>query len=814
MKIMPEKLLQDLSYGARMLRKNPGFTTVAVLILALGIGANTAIFSILDPLLLRSLPVSRPDELVRVDAAGSMRDVGAWENIAYARLREPSRVFSGVLAFVPASLNDVVLNGRSGSAESEIISENFFSVLGVQPFVGKLIFQKEELGNVVVLGFDYWQREFNGDNAALGKTILVQGTQRTVVGITQPGFFGMRVGEAADFYLPTATTSGERNNLALDWVMVIGRLAPGVTSAQAFSALQPVFSQIKAESNIPAIEQAQDMDHLVLTSAARGLSSLRYRFSLPARILMCVVGLVLLIACFNVANLLLAQGAARRREITVRIALGAARMRVVRQLLTESAILGVTGAVSGLLLANWCSRLLVAALSDFQTHVVLAANLNMRVLSFSLAMTVLAVLLCGLAPAISATRVNLSHDIKPYGEARNSARAKLGSWLLAGQVALAVTVLVSSGLLLHSLVKLETMDVGFDRSHIIAIDLNGGAKARTPQQVQKFYEQLLERANALPGVRSATLSNFAPLSGEEMGINVKAEGASEPSGKDSHVFLLGVRPGYFSTLGIDLLQGSDFSLQSSSSTQQLAIINHSLARHYFGDQNPVGKRLQTIEGNHMLQIIGVVADSKYNNLREDATDFLYLSSFTRAFTIMANQSTLSVRAAANVAALRDELSALIHSLDASVHISRIATLRERIDDSLHYDRLIAALCGIFGLLALTLTCVGLYGVLSFNVARRTSEIGIRMALGAGPRNIVRLFVGGGMRLVMAGLAAGLVLSVASTSLLKSMLFGIGRGDPITYIGIPLLLIVSSLLACYLPARRATRVDPLEALRTE
>jgi predicted permease len=811
--MMPEKLLQDLSYGARMLRKNPGFATVAVLILTLGIGANTVIFSILDPLLLRLLPVSRPDELVRVDAAGSMSDVGAWEDIAYARLCEANPVFSGVLAFIPAQLNDVVLNGRSGSAESEIISENFFSVLGVQPFVGKLIFQKEELGNVVALGFDYWQREFNGDNA-LGKTILVQGTQRTIVGITPPGFFGMRVGESADFYLPTAAMTGKHNKLSLNWVTVIARLQPGVTSAQAISALQPVFSQIKAESNIPAIEQAQDMDHLVLTSAARGLSSLRHRFSLPARILMCAVGLVLLIACSNVANLLLAQGAARRREITVRIALGATPMRVVRQLLTESAILGTAGAFSGLLVAHWCSRLLVAALSDFQTHVVLTANLNGRVLSFSLAITVVAVLLCGLAPALSVTRVDLSRDIKPYAEPKNSARAKLGSRLLAAQVALAVIVLVASGLLLHSFFKLETMDVGFDRSHVIAIDMDGDAKGRTPQQVQDFYEELFERANALPGVRSATLSNFAPLSGGEMGINVKAEGAAEPSGKDSHVFLIGVRPGYFSTLGIDLLQGSDFSLQSISRAHQLAIINRSLARHYFGDQNPVGKRLQTIEGNRMLQIIGVVADSKYNNMREDVTDFLYIPSFIKPFTMMANQSTLSVRAAGNVAALRNELPALIHSLDASVHISRIATLRERIDDSLHYDRLIAELCGMLSLAALALTCVGIYGVLSFSVARRTAEIGIRMALGAEPRNIFRLFVGGGMRLVMAGLAAGLVLSVASTSLLKSVLFGVGRGDPITYIAISLLLIVSALLACYLPARRATRVDPLVALRNE
>jgi predicted permease len=814
-----ERLWRDIWFGLRMLRRNPGFTAVAVLTLALGIGANTAIFSVLDPLLLRNLPVSHSDDLVRVDAAGSLGNIGAWEGFAYERFRDHSPPFSGVIAFVPVPLDDVVHDGRSGSANAEVVSENYFNVLGLRPFAGRLIAQKQELGHVVVLGFDYWQRELGADTAVVGKTLVVQGTPHTIIGTTAPEFFGMRVGESTDFYLPVSPGRAPAGTTApsLDWVEVIGRLKPGVSLTQALSALQPTLEQIKAESGVPQIEIHQAMDHLVLTSAARGLSALRSRFSLPARILMCVVGLVLLIACSNVANLLLAQGAARRREITVRLALGAQRSRLVRQLLTESAVLAVAGALGGVLVAHSASRLLVASLSDSRTHVTLAASLNGRVLLFSLATTLLAVLLCGLAPAFSATRVDMSHDIKTYAaDCRHGMQARLGSLLVIGQVAMSVTVLVAGGLLLHSLLNLETMDVGFDRDHIIALDMSGNAK-RTPEQVKNFYDQLFEKAGALPGVRSATLSSFAPVSDRVIGINLRVvDGYTARPGEEMKVFLVGVMPGYFSTLGIGLLQGRDFVPQDTpskpqvSSVPRVAIINHALARHYFGDQDPIGKRLHTVEGNGTWEIIGVVADSKYLSLREDATDFVYLGMGTPS----AVRSTLSVRATGSVAALRNTLPELIQSLDSSVRVKRIATLQERIDDSLHADQLISVLCGTFSLLALTLTCVGLYGVLSFSVARKTSEIGIRMALGAEPDNIFRLFIGRGMRLVMAGLVVGLAGALASASLLKSLLFGVSRGDPITYLGICVLLALAAFAACFLPARRATRVDPLVALRNE
>ncbi len=814
-----ERILQDVRFGLRMLRRNPGFTAVAVLTLALGIGANTAIFSILDPLLLRNLPVSHPEELVRVDAAGTLGNIGAWEAFAYERFRDKSPVFSGVIAFVPVPFDDVVYNGRSGSASAEVVSENYFNVLGLRPFAGRLVFQKQELRNVVVLGFDYWQREFGADAAVLGKTMLVQGTPHTIIGITTPEFFGMRVGENADFYLPVPSgrTPAGSNAPSLDWVEVIGRLKPGVSETQALSALQPTLELIKTESGVPEIEIHQAMDHLVLTSAARGLSALRSRFSLPARILMCVVGLVLLIACFNVANLLLAQGAARRREITVRLALGAQRMRLVRQLLTESAVLAVAGALGGVLVAHWASRLLVASLSDSRTHVTLAANLNGRVLLFSLAITLLAVLLCGLAPALSATRVDMSHDIKTYAaDRRHGVQARLGGLLVVGQVAMSVTVLVAGGLLLHSLLNLETMDVGFDRDHILVLDMSGSV-TRTPDQVKNFYDQLFEKAAALPGVRSVTLSSFAPVSDRVIGINLRVvDGYTARSGEEMKVFLVGVMPGYFRTLGVRLLQGRDFvpqdfpSKPQVSSVPRVVIVNRGLAQHYFGDQDPIGKRLHTVEGNGTWEIIGVVADSKYLSLREDATDFVYLGMGTPS----AVRSTLSVRASGSLASLRSALPELIQSLDSSVRVKRIATLQERIDDSLHADRLVAVLCGTFSLLALTLTCVGLYGVLSFSVARKTSEIGIRMALGAEPGNIFRLFVGRGMKLVMVGLVIGLAAALVATSLLKSLLFGVGRGDPITYLGICLLLALAAFAACFLPARRATRVDPLVALRNE
>jgi putative ABC transport system permease protein len=435
-----------------------------------------------------------------------------------------------------------------------------------------------------------------------------------------------------------------------------------------------------------------------------------------------------------------------------------------------------------------------------------------------MASTALAVLLCGLIPALSATRVDLSLDIKMNAAGRaHGAPARLGSLLVVGQVAMSVTALVAAGMLLHSLFNLETMDVGFDRDHILALDMyrmSGNSPAYTNERIASFYDRLLERTRALPGVRSATLSSFAPVSGSMIGVNLRAEGYEPHPGEEPKAFLNGVTPGYFSTLGIDLLQGRDFTPQDSPTSPRVAIVNRSLARHYFGDRNPISKRVEFVESGQKFEIVGVVADSKYYDLRENATDLIYLNRLQNLTDPPAIHGTLSVRAAGNAGALRNTLPEMVRSLDQSIRISRVATLRERIDDSIHADRVIAALCGGFSLLALLLTGIGLYGILSFSVARRTSEIGIRMALGAQRLDISRLVVSQGMRLVLTGLALGTAGALASVGLLKKLLFGVGRVDPWTLLGILLLMAVTAALACHLPARRATGVDPLVALRTE
>jgi predicted permease len=814
---MVDSVIHDLRYGLRQLRRNPGFAAVAVLTLALGIGATTAIFSILDPLLLRDLPVNRPNQLVRIDAAGTLGHAGAWEARAFERLRDSSPAFSGVMAFVPTTLDNVRHDVVAESARGEIVSGNYFTVLGVRPYAGRLPATEQELGQVAVLGFDYWRQKFEADNTVLGKTILVQGTPRVIIGITQPEFFGMRVGEYADIYLPTAPgrVAIAPNSPTLDWVMAIGRLKPGVTPEQARDALTPVLHQIQQESDVPAVEQRQVMDHILLTSAGQGLSALRYRFGVPTRILMGVVGLLLLIACSNVTNLLLARASARKREITMRLALGARRSRLIRQLLTESAVLALTGAAAGLLLAQWTSHLLVSALSTSQNHVTLATGMNGRIFVFSLATTFLVIFLCGLAPALSATRIQISHDIKTYAaDDRRGWQARLGSMVVVAQVAMSVTALVAGGLLLHSLLNLETMPVGFDRDHVLAMDMEGNAPGQTAQTVNNFYDRLLEQVNGFPGVRSATISLFAPVSGAEYGINLEIEGYSAKKGEELKAFLASVRPGYFSTLGIELLQGRDFTLQDSPTSPRVAIINRALARHYFGAQDPIGKELKFVEGNRKAQIVGVVADTKYKNLREPTLDLVYVDRLQGQSDPPVIRGTLSVRGAGNMDSLRSALPQLIHSLDSSVRVTWIATLRERIDDSLNADRLIATLCGIFGLLALTLTCIGLYGVLSFRVARSTSEIGIRMALGAERGQIFRLFLGRGMRLVVAGLLTGFVTAVLAGSLIKKFLFGVGQTDPGTFLVICLLLSISASLACFVPAWRAMRLEPMMALRNE
>ena len=809
---------QDVRYGLRMLRKSPGFTAMAVLTLALGIGANAAIFSILDPLLLRKLPVKNPDELVLVHGAGSLHSENGSEYSSYLIYHDNNTVFSGVFAAGDISSAPVTSNGQTLPVEGEPVSGSFFSVLGMHPYRGRLLDESDSRPPsgepVVVLSFNYWRYAFDANDAVIGKTILVRGVARTIVGVAPPGFFGVDVGRDPSFYTPI----GSKPNNDERWVWILGRLKPNLSLAQAQTGLDPIFKHAMEISTLPEIEKLQDMSRLELESAARGLSQLREKFSLSGRIVMAVVALVLLIACSNVASLLFARGTARRKEITVRLALGAGRWRLVRQLLTESVLLALIGAALGVLAASWASRLLITSLSAENSQILLAAGVNGRVLLFSLGVLVLAVLLFGLAPALAATRGGLAQGLKVNSSSvgRTGRRSLLAKSPVVIQVAVCVAVLAGAGLLLHSLYNLETADVGFDRNNVIAVSFSCCTAGRTPDQALALYDQIIAKAKSLPGVRSAGITSYSQTNGL-LGINVAVEGDTRRAVEEQHVFFNAISSGYFETSGIPILAGRDFTEQDSANAPFAAIINRTMARHYFGETNPVGKRFRFVEGRWPpIEIVGVAADSVYNDMREETPDFVYVKrqQLTALHPTPGVRGVLDVRASGNAKLLAGPLRDLIRSFDSTAAITSIKTLREQIDLSLHQDRLIAALCSIFSLLALVLTGVGLYGTLSFSVAQRTNEIGIRMALGARPGNIFGLVIGQGMRLVIVGLVIGAAGALASASLLAKLLFGVKGADPVTFVGVSVVLIVAAILACYLPARRAMRVDPIVALRDE
>jgi predicted permease len=810
-----ETLLQDLRYALRQLHRNPGFTAVAVLTLALGIGANAAIFSILDPLLLRDLPVYKPQELVCISSAGTLGNAGqgySSEVAAYNLYRDHARAFSGIAAYTELGAYSVNAGGVTSTVAGEIVSGNYFTVLGIRPYWGSFFTRKtSQEGNPAVLSYQYWQRAFNGDRNAVGKVIEVDKATYTIRGVVPLAFFGTEVGKWPDIYLSLDGRLPDSEKPGADWVTIFGRLKPGVTLAQAKADLIPLFKQYVRRSMVPEVEVRESIAHVVLTPAPRGLSELRQRFALPALILMAVVGLILLIACANVANLSLAFGASRRREIAVRLAVGAGRWRLVRLLLAQAALVAMAGATAGLLAARWTAAILAASLSTAASPVVLNTGLGAQALMFTVGVTVLTIFLAGLVPALSSTRVSLTEELKiSPGSGLLSARSRLGNGLLIAQVAICVILLAGAGLLLHTLLILETFNPGFDRNHVLAVALESAARGRDAAQENAFYTQLLDRVKSLPGVRAAAYAALLPISGREIGINIEVEGYTLGRGETANTLFDEVSPGYFKAMGIPLLMGRDFSQQDARKPFHVAVINQTMARRFFGSTDPVGKHFRTVEGRHTLEIIGVVADSKYNSLRESPQDFFYVP-ITYGQTL---GRTLDVRAAGNLAAIAGTVRKLIQSYGGRVKVASIHTLREDIEESLHQDRLVSALCGVFAVIALTLACVGLYGVLSFGVARRTHEIGIRVALGARPGDIFWMVTGQGVRLAVIGLGLGIIGAMVLTRYLSSLLYGVKRTDPLTFLAVSVVLISVALLACYIPARRATKVDPLVALRYE
>jgi predicted permease len=806
-----EILWQDLRYGLRMLLKNPGFTTIAVLTLALGIGANTAIFTLLDKVLIRPLPVERPNQLVTFveDAAGTP---GAFSYPLYTELRDRNDVLSGVVAYhqKPFSLSDDSVTER---VIGQIVSGNYFATLGVRPALGRFFLPEEDrtpgTHPVLVISHGLWRRRFGADPAVIGKTIHLNTLRYTVIGVAPSEFTGTTRGTAPDVYTPimAQAEAAMLNNRHASWLMLIGRLKPNVSREQAQSALAtPVDDASKAFSD-KAADKLDDPAKVFLLDGSRGHTDRVNDLALPLKLLMGVVGFVLLIACANVANLLLARASARRKEIAVRLAIGAGRRRIVRQLLTESAILAALGGGAGLLIAHWLTNLLLGF--QQQTNYVpraLDGSLDERSLGFTLGLSLLTGIVFGLAPALLASKPDFVAALKgdTPGLGRPSRRSSLRNLLVVAQVALSLVVLIGAGLLLKSLRALQAIDTGLEPAKVVTASFDMGMNGYSEERGRQFITRLSERVAALPGVEAVSFAAIVAFSDIPWISPATIEGY-QPQPDERLAFDYNfVGPNYFQTVGASILRGREFTAQDNAGAPRVFIINEATARRYWPGQEAVGKRLNRGE------VIGVVRNSKEKGLTKDARPAIYaplLQSYVPDLTLHMRTATPSQTL---LAAVRRE----VQTLDPQLPLYNLGTLAQQKDGSLYAERLAATLLTLFGLLALSLAVVGIYGVLSYAVTERTREMGIRLALGARPRNLLRLVVGQGLTLTLIGLVIGLGASFALTRLMAKLLYGVSATDPLTFVVIPLSLMVVALVACWMPARRATRVDPLVALRYE
>lgn len=858
---MLETLIQDIRYGLRMLRKNPGFTAVALLTLALGIGANAAIFSVLDAVMLQTLPVRNPQQLLLVtwaakdwpaiveDLEGNSRKdaaSGGWlsesvPNPTFEALRTQNTTFSEVFAFA-ANVDgfNARINGESHAVSSEAVSGNYFSGLGARTILGRPILPDDDLpaaSPITVLSYHFWKSKLGGDESIVGKTIVLNSLPLTVAGVAAAEFFGTQPGENIDVWVTLhmfprlvqslnfagqaqwgaeaeAATAAYFQSASTWWLVVMGRLKPDVSESQARADLDVIFNR-SIDAMITSEKQQENRPALKLVAGNKGLDELRNQFSEPLFVLMGAVGLVLLIACANVAGLLLSRATARQKEIAVRLSLGASRSRLIQQLLTESLLLAVIGGTLGLLVSRWMSELLLALVASGRQRIELPLGVNGRVLLFTAGVAVLTGVLFGLAPAFSATRMSLSSALKEGGSSSKAGarRSRLARALVSAQVALSLVLLVGAGLFLRTLQKLESVPLGFERENLLLFSVAPGLNGYRGASLVEYYRQLQERIAALPGVSAVSLSSHGPVGDGSSSSSIKIPGVT--SGKESfdlHRHLVG--PGYFDTLGIPTLIGRALDERDNASGPKVAVVNQTLARSAFGDDNPLGKTLRfgSDAKPRDFQIVGVVGDAKYNDLRKPAPPTAYFA-YLQAIDV-ASFMTFQIRTKTDPEALVAALRAEVASVDANIPITKLDTLVQRIDKALLFERMFSRLTAAFGLLALVLVCVGLYGTMSYFVARRTNEIGIRMALGAQPVRVFRMVLVEGFLLTAAGVAVGLAVAGFGTRLISSALYEVPALDPLTFVSVATLLIAIGLLACYVPARRAMKVDPMVALRYE
>jgi predicted permease len=834
-----EELIQDVHYTLRTLRRNLGFTAVVVLTIGIGVGANTSIFTLLNALLLRKLPVHGPNSLVVVGnpvrvsgmSMGSPQ-AGLLSWPLYRDLVARNDVFTDMFATGRTGRIDVTLDGSTEAhrPRARYVSANYFDLLGVKPVHGRLLTAADDrsLGGspVVAISHAYWMRRFNGGDV-VGKTILANGARLTIVGVAPDGFTGEIVGESRDIWLPLSIQPVLTPNQKLyddrgtSWILAVGRLRPGVTIDQARPRIAALLRRLLLDNDLPQPNglgaQTIARTPVYVASAATGLSRVRATFGTPLITLMAGVGLLLLIVCANVANLLLARAVARGREMSVRLAIGAAHARLLRQLLTESLVLGLLGSAVGLFIASSGSKLLLRAASDGPNLIPLDARLDVRVLAFTIALSIVSVVLFGLAPAVRAARADVATMMRGAGRSVSGAlgsrgrRLPLSALLIAAQVALSLMLLAGAGLLVRSLRGLDTMDVGLARNRLLVADVDLVRRGYDSARVATLAKDIAERLRRIPGVRAVTFSENGIFSGIESANSLQAEGFRATTSADTVAFYDQVGPGYVHGIGARLVAGRDLTENDAGAAPRVMLVNETFAKFYFKDSSPIGRHIYI--GPVTWEIVGVIADTKDHDLRSEAVRRMYFPYLrpvgAPGALVFSIQSS-----GANPAALAPTVRQVIATADPLLPIDSTDPVSSLMRSSVRDARLVARVATGFGLIALLLASIGLYGVMTYAMARRTGEVGLRVALGAQRSQVVRMVLIDALRIVGVGIVIGLPLALFLVRLLKSQLYNVSPTDPVS-IGVALtVLVASGIAAAWLPAARAARIQPTVALREE
>jgi predicted permease len=837
-------LINDLRYATRTLMRTPAFTIVVVLTLALGIGANTAIFSLMDQVALRLLPVRNPRELVQLDGPGTFRGTAtsgrAFSYPMYRDLRDRNEVFTGLVARAPATAT-LTYRGQTERVDAELISGNTFAVLGVQPVLGRALTEVDDrtpgAHPVAVLSYGYWLRRFARDPSILNQVVTINRTPMTVVGIAPDGFAGIVSTSAPDLFVPImmkaelTPTWNDLDNRQSRWLHVVGRLKPGLTADTAKPQLDVVYRQINEyelgavpdfASASQAFKDRFRVKQLDLYPAGRGLSEVRGRVSTPLYVLMALVALVLAIACANVANLLLARATGRQKEIAMRLALGASRGRLVRQMLTESVLLALVGGAAGLLLSGWLGGLLVSVMPGDRLTQAISTAPDLRVAGFTALLSLFTAVLFGTAPALQGQKLDLNRSLRAAAGSLAGAgpSARLRKALVVAQVALSMLLVAGAGFFARSLYNLKHLHPGFDTSDLISFTVDPGLAGYDQAHIKRFYETLLARLREQPGVLAASVAEIPVLTGSGSRRTIRVQSYEPKPGENMNPGTSGVGPDYFRTMGLPLVAGRDFTDRDTAGAPLVAVVNETFANAFFGRDNPIGRRFYFRPSSDRLEveIVGVVKDALYRNMREGTTTENQTPRF--AYTAYQQSERLSemtfyVRASTGAGAtMPDRIRRIARSVDASVPVYQLQTVERTVDLALFNERMLALLSAAFGLLATVLASVGLYGVMSYVVSRRTREIGIRIALGAERGSVVGMVLKEVAVLALLGIAVGVPAAMSLSRFVRSQLFGISPADPVTIGVAAVTLGLVALFAGYIPARRASRVQPVIALRFE